>query len=396
VIDGLPYPLPDDPDLAAVAAALETAQLTAQVWDDRWRLVYSTDDFRLSTGGGIERIEPPAGEHFFSTAVLESNTSARGGVMEESFVSWARHWGPVVLADTPGGLDELRSLTDPRAHEALEGMQPADPPAAFADRVDVRYGTGRTPLDAFCVRIHRADGSFAGSAVILKPALPGSVIGMLALGDPEHFARLLSVAAPGRRATAILFADLEGSTPLSRRLSTAAYFALVRRLTRRIDERVIAAGGIIGKHVGDGVTAFFLTQHAGSDSAAARACIEAARAIQADAPGIAARSDLPPEAVTLRFGLHWGASLYVGQLLTGGHAEATAIGDEVNEAARIEACATGGRTLATKSLLERLEPDDAAALGLDPDHLAYTPLGELPGAPEKARRDAPALAVCEV
>jgi class 3 adenylate cyclase len=391
-----PYPLPEDPALATVAVALETAQLTAQVWDARWRLAYSTDDFRLSTGGGIARVDPPTGEHFFSSAVYESNTSARGGLMAESFEAWVRRWGPVVLADTPGGLDELRLLTDARVHAALDDMEPVEPPAAFADRVEVRYGTGRTPLDALCVRIRHPDGSLAGNAVILKPALPGAVLGMLALGDPEHFARLLSVAAPRRRPTAILFADLEGSTPLSRRLSTAAYFALVRRLTRRIDERVIAAGGIIGKHVGDGVTAFFLSQHAGSDSAAARACIEAARAIQAEAPDVAARSELPTEAVTLRFGMHWGASLYVGQLLTGGHAEATAIGDEVNEAARIEACAGGGRALATKALLERLEPDDAAALGLDPDHLAYTPLGELPTASEKARRDAPALAVCEV
>ena len=34
--------------------------------------------------------------------------------------------------------------------------------------------------------------------------------------------------------------------------------------------------------------------------------------------------------------------------------------DEVNEAARIEACAAGGRMLASKHLVERLDPDDAA------------------------------------
>ena len=38
----------------------------------------------------------------------------------------------------------------------------------------------------------------------------------------------------------------------------------------------------------------------------------------------------------------------------------------------------------------------AAALDLDPDHVTYTPLGELATATEKARRDAPAIAVCEV
>ncbi len=35
-------------------------------------------------------------------------------------------------------------------------------------------------------------------------------------------------------------------------------------------------------------------------------------------------------------------------------------------------------------------------LGLDPDHVTYTPLADLPTATEKARRDAPGIAVCEV
>jgi class 3 adenylate cyclase len=91
--------------------------------------------------------------------------------------------------------------------------------------------------------------------------------------------------------------------------------------------------------------------------------------------------------------LHWGATVYIGGLLTTGRMEVTALGDEVNEAARIEACATGGLTLASKQLIERLEPADAQALGLDIKHMQYQPLGELPGAPEKARRDAPAVAV---
>jgi hypothetical protein len=43
-----------------------------------------------------------------------------------------------------------------------------------------------------------------------------------------------------------------------------------------------------------------------------------------------------------------------------------------------------------------LEPDAAADLGLEPDRITYTPLGDLATATEKARRDAPALAVCEI
>lgn len=88
--------------------------------------------------------------------------------------------------------------------------------------------------------------------------------------------------------------------------------------------------------------------------------------------------------------------MYIGSIITSGRSEVTALGDEVNEAARIEACAAGGRALASKSLLERLDPDDAAALDIDPNHLSYTQLAELETATEKARRDAPAIAVCDL
>jgi hypothetical protein len=100
--------------------------------------------------------------------------------------------------------------------------------------------------------------------------------------------------------------------------------------------------------------------------------------------------------VTVRAGLHWGATLHIGSIVTPGRTEVTALGDEVNEAARIEACATGGRLLASKNLIERLDIDDAAALGIDPNHLTYIQLADLDTATEKARRDAPAIPVCDL
>jgi class 3 adenylate cyclase len=225
--------------------------------------------------------------------------------------------------------------------------------------------------------------------VLSKPAASMAVLAAMAAGgDLRHFERMQRVAKPARHPAAILFADLESSSLLSRRLSTASYFSLGRRMTRAADRCVIDAEGLVGRHVGDGVVAFFLAESAGSESAAARSCIQAARDIKNAMIEVAAKSELTPEDLVMRFGLHWGATLYVGQITTSGRAEVTALGDEVNEGARIEACATGGRVLASKALLERLESDDAATLGL--------PLADLPTATEKARRDAPAIAVCDV
>lgn len=52
--------------------------------------------------------------------------------------------------------------------------------------------------------------------------------------------------------------------------------------------------------------------------------------------------------------------------------------------------------MASKDLIERLSPEDADALGLDPRHLTYTTLRDLDTATDKARRDAPAIPVCDV
>ena len=52
--------------------------------------------------------------------------------------------------------------------------------------------------------------------------------------------------------------------------------------------------------------------------------------------------------------------------------------------------------LVSKALIERLEPGDIAALDFDIDHLASTPLRDLATATEKARRDAPLIAVCAI
>lgn len=111
---------------------------------------------------------------------------------------------------------------------------------------------------------------------------------------------------------------------------------------------------------------------------------------------VAVKSGLTAEDVVLRFGLHWGSTLYVGNITTAGRVEVTALGDEVNEAARIEACATGGRALASKTLFERLDSNDAADLSLNAGDVTYTVLADLPTATDKARRDAPAIAVCEI
>ena len=391
-------PLPDDPTLAAIASALNDAGHWAIIVDRNWRNLYITDALRLSRGGLLELAPFPLGAHFYSPESLTAMLAARG----RSFTLEAERerfeaLGPYMLAAAEGGREELRELVDPRVRDIVDQLSPADLVKALS-AVSPGYSAGmpvEVPITLIPVR-DRA-GRLVGTVTLVKPAASMAVLGaMAAAGDLRHFERMQQVAKPGRRPAAVLFADLESSSQLARRLSTASYFSLGRRMARAADQCVIDAGGLVGRHVGDGVVAFFLVDSAGSESAAARSCIQASRAIREVMVDVAARSDLAPEELVMRFGLHWGATLYVGQITTGGRAEVTALGDEVNEGARIEACATGGRALASKPLLEHLDAEDAATLELDPEHITYTPLAELASATEKARRDAPAIAVCEV
>jgi class 3 adenylate cyclase len=181
----------------------------------------------------------------------------------------------------------------------------------------------------------RGHSSFAAGTwerFLGKPAVGMATLARVtAMGDLRHFKLMETVTRPGRRPAAVLFADLEASTQLSRHLSTSRYFALGRRITRAADQCVIDAGGVVGRHASDGAVAFFLAEAAGSESLAAESSIQAALALRKALVDVAGRSELAPEELTMRFGLHWEATLYIGQIPTRGRTEVNALGDEVNE-----------------------------------------------------------------
>jgi class 3 adenylate cyclase len=219
--------------------------------------------------------------------------------------------------------------------------------------------------------------------------LPATLLALVSQGDRGMFERMARLTEPGRHEAAVLFADIQASGELSRHLSSAAYFRLVHELFTKLDGIVIDANGIVGKHAGDGLSAFFLADDCGSREEATGGAVDAAVKLVR-----AARET--GDGVTLNVGVHWGGALYMGQVVTGGRLEVTALGDEVNECARIQESARDGVVLASKPLIERLDPDHAKRLGIDPDSATYVTVAELPGAPDKAKRDAGAISVTEV
>jgi class 3 adenylate cyclase len=391
--------LPDDPALAAWASALNEAGHSAWLLDATWRFVFATDELRLSWGKAEAAL--PIGFHYFSAEAAQFRAATYGGLAVEREFRRARFVdiAGYMLAATPAGREELRRVVDPELADLVDDLQSREVPLV---RLGLPTSTRVAGMDvaggfSLVFRIDDGRGRLAGFCVLIKPQAGMSHLAAVSYtADLAHLERMRAVEEPDRRPAAILMADLEASSPLARRLSSAQYFEFVRHLVRAADDFIIDAGGIVGRHAGDGVVAFFLAETAVSESSAAKANIMTARRLRVALVDIAERSGLPDGELCLHFGLHWGSTVYMGRILTRGRSEVTCLGDEMNEAARIEACATGGRTLASKALIERLDRADAELLGIDAAHVKYTLLSDLSTATDKARRDAPSIAVCEL
>lgn len=386
-----------DAELRELASELEQVRWAFDIYDAEWRLVYVSDELKTMLR---ERDEQRLGYGRHIVEVLRLPPWDRA-LTDDSKVRVFATNAPRWLNGTPGGKEAFRRLLGPELAQYVDDLKPS-PSRAWTFEFDYVEGE-LPPLPIGCVtaRVRSDRGELLGQFTIYSARLPPRLLTLLTRGDEAMFERMAELVEPARQTAAILFADLEASGALSSRLPSAAFFRLIRSITTAIDDVVLARGGLVGKHAGDGVTAFFLAKQLGSPSAAARAAIDAAHAVGKAAQAAAEELDasqelLSLEEVKMNVGVHWGPALYMGQIVTGGRLEVTALGDEVNEAARIEACASGGRALASKALVERLEPDDAGALELDPDQVTYTALAHLPTATEKARRDAPAIAVCEI
>jgi class 3 adenylate cyclase len=286
--------------------------------------------------------------------------------------------------------------------QMLDAIEPIPPAPIHTDVLDFIQGD-LPPLEIVEVhtRLYDDEGDFIGCAIFFEPGLSARVLTLVSRGDEAMYERMARLWDPGRRRAAVLFGDLQDSSVLSRRLPSGAYFKLIRSMTTSLDNVVMSHEGIVGKHAGDGVTAFFLADDLGSESEACKAAIEAARDMTVAARDAAKEVGeetglLDPDECLVNVGVHWSGTLYMGQLVTGGRLEVTALGDEVNECARVQESARDGSVLATKVLIEHLTDEDADALGIDADGVLYRPVSWLPGATEKAKRDAGGLPVTEL
>ena len=390
-------PLPEHPELRAIALAMEHAGLSGEICDATWRLVFISSEEARIVG-----VEPHEVGRFYGKSLVRRQLEDPEfwSTTDESSREWWHLNVPIMRSyvdpdDDPTLFDQVFGTL----RDAAARVLPADPPArawssthAFPALPGLRT-SWLGDVTFTDVRINGDDGEFLGTMRLSHGDLPDSLLLRLARGDRRMYERMQHVAEPARRSAAILFADLEASGDISRRLSSRVYFDLIRGLTDLIDSQVIEFGGIVGKHAGDGASALFIVEQLnGSEPAAAAAAIRAARTIR-DSAGKLGTGDVD---IRVKVGVHWGATLMVGQVATGGRLEVTALGDAMNETARIEHAATGGEVLGSKHVIERLDGDAARDLDIDPDALAYTPLAEMESSGEKTVRDAGSIPVAVI
>lgn len=373
-----------------LAEALEEVGASGEILDTKWRVVFTSSEDARALG-----MDPAQMRHHYGLSLAVRPQHHPDWKSDQHIGDlWWKSLGPQMVRDVPPDDPDFDAVFGRLAHRARE-IEPAPPALAHpwaaqlsrVARFNESWGSGGVGY-MLHIRLHDSGGRFIGTLLLMLPALPQSLSLRLSRGDAAMYRRMDRLREPGRRATAILFADLESSGELSRRLSSRAYFDLIRSLTDLIDAAVVAHDGILGKHAGDGASALFLAHDCAGDSAAARSAIEAARAIRDGAANLM-------DGVRVNAAVHWGARLMVGQVSTQGRLEVTALGDEMNEAARIENAAHGGVVLASKAVIEQLDPADAESLSLDPDALTYRTVAELTSN-EKVVRDAGSIAVAEI
>ena len=381
--------------LREVADLLEETGWAAELFDDHWRLMWVSPQI-IELLGEDDETKLGYGRHLLDHISLEPWASA---ITPESAQELLRLELPLMIGTTPGGKEGLKREVDESFHPFIDAAEPAEGPPVWASRLEFVQGDlPPVPVNFVCTRVRTPEGEQVGWMTLYGPGLPATILSLVARGDTRIYERMRRLVEPGRRAAALLFADLEDSGVLSRRLASATYFRLVSRMIGAMDDVIASRGGIVGKHAGDGATAYFLAVDLGATSAAARAVIEAARDIAVVTRDAAKEladegGAVDPEDVKVNVGVHWGGQLYLGQLVTGGRLEVTALGDQVNECARIQESARDGQVLASKSLIEQLGDADARALGIDPDAVVYRTIDELAHATDKARRDAGAVPV---
>ena len=160
----------------------------------------------------------------------------------------------------------------------------------------------------------------------------------------------------------MLFIDVRGSTALSERMSPTEFSQLINRFYKETTKIIIDEDGLVEKLAGDSVAAFWGAGFAGTDYVA-RTVRVAQKLLQV----------MEQQKIPVGIGVHAGIAYFGAMGTSEGLTEISAIGDEVNLAARLASKAAPGEIILSEQALN--------AAGIDGTNLEVRSL-ELKGISE--------------
>jgi adenylate cyclase len=146
----------------------------------------------------------------------------------------------------------------------------------------------------------------------------------------------------------MLFADVRGSTALSEQMTPSDFKKLINRFYVAATHAVAEEDGLVEKLAGDAIAAFWGAGFAGKDYVART--VHTARHI--------ARL-MQEQSIPVGIGVHAGVAYFGAMGSAGGLVDISAIGEEVNTAARLGSLAAAGEILVSEKALAQTDIDDS-------------------------------------
>jgi adenylate cyclase len=144
----------------------------------------------------------------------------------------------------------------------------------------------------------------------------------------------------------MLFADVRGSTALSEKMSATEFSRLINRFYTGSTKVIVEEDGLVEKLAGDAVAAFWGAGFAGPDYV--RRTIKVAQNLTR----LMARESIP-----VGIGVHSGVAYFGAVGTADGLTDISAIGDEVNTAARLASAAAAGEIIISEQAIKQAGMD---------------------------------------
>ena len=207
-----------------------------------------------------------------------------------------------------------------------------------------RHLFGMLPSNPRCVNCHTP---FAGFGSVLLRLLRGPLT-LRSVKNPRYCSgcHFFTTQFPGGAEIELtmLFVDVRGSTTIAETMNNTEFSQLMNRFYEATINILVQADAFIDKLVGDEVTALFIPGYAGRDHA--RKAVEAGRELLR----VTGYGERGGSWVPIGVGVHTGIA-WVGSIAgaSGSAADFTALGDNVNIAARLASKAGAGEVFVSES-----------------------------------------------